>query len=67
MEVNQSPIDRVIRVVIGLVLLGLGLFVVKGLLGVVLDVIGAVLLYSGAVGFCHVYKFLGVCSITKKA
>jgi hypothetical protein len=66
MEANEGPIDRVIRVGLGVALLGIGLFVVRGLLGIALDVVGAVLVVSGALGFCHVYKVLGVCSAAKR-
>lgn len=60
MKSNLSALDRVIRVLLGAALLGVGLAVVKGLRGVVLGAVGTVLAYSGAVGFCHVYQFLGL-------
>lgn len=66
-NVNIGPVDRTIRIVLGVVVLGVGLFVVRGILGAVLDLLGAVLIFSGAVGFCHVRKFLGKCSVAKKA
>jgi uncharacterized membrane protein len=65
--VNLSPLDRAIRVVIGVALLAVGLIFVRGILGIVLAVIGGVLVFSGTVGFCHVYKFFGICSANKKA
>ena len=65
MELNEGPIDRTIRVVLGAVFLGRGLLVVRGIRGIVLGAFGAVLLYSGAIGFCHVYKFFGVSTAGK--
>lgn len=54
--VNESGVDRVIRVVLGLVLLVLSIGgVVSGGLGVVLTVVGAVSLLTGIVGVCPAY------------
>ena len=66
MEANLSVVDRVVRVGLGVILAGIGLFVVKGILGVALALVGGVLVFSGTVGFCHVYKFFGICSLPKK-
>ena len=59
MKVNEGTLDRVIRVIFGVVLLGIGILVVKGTVGIVLDVIGAVLLITGVVGFCLLYRLFG--------
>jgi len=64
-DVNLSRVDRVVRVIAGAALLAIGMFAVRGLPGIVLDLIGAVLVFSGAIGFCHVYKVLGICSVKK--
>lgn len=66
MKLNAGTTDRIVRVVAGLVLLGVGLFVVKGGFGIALDVVGAVLVFSGTVGFCHVYKVFGI-NTTRKS
>ncbi len=61
MKVNEASWDRIVRVVLGVVLLYLGLAgVVTGGLGIVLDVLGVVLLLTGAVGFCPLYALLGL-------
>jgi hypothetical protein len=67
MGVNLGLVDRITRVVVGIALAGVGLFVVKGIFGIALAVVGAVLIFSGTVGFCHVYKFFGICSTAKKS
>ena len=59
MEPNLGPIHRSIRIAIGIVLLGVGLLAARGVLRVVLGLVGAVLVFSGSAGFCHVRKFLG--------
>ena len=56
MKLNESNVDRIIRAVVGLVLLYLGFGgVLGGALAVVADVLGAVLLLTGAIGFCPLY------------
>ena len=67
MKCNESPIDRFIRAVIGLTFLGMGLFVMRGWLRVIVGLAGVVALISAATGFCHVYKVLGDFSTAKKA
>jgi hypothetical protein len=58
MKLNESNIDRIIRAVAGVVLLYLGFAVLAGALAIVVDVIGVVLLLTGAVGFCPLYALL---------
>lgn len=56
MKLNESNIDRVIRAVAGVVLLYLGIGgVLGGTLAIVSGVVGAVLLLTGAIGFCPIY------------
>ena len=55
--VNESSVDRIIRGVVGIALLASALGgIVTGGLGVFLMVIGAVLLLTGVVGFCPLYR-----------
>lgn len=66
MKGNESGLDRLIRVVLGVVLLALSFGgVVTGGLGIVLIVLGAVALLTGVVGFCPLYSLLKI--NTKKA
>jgi len=60
MKANEGTIDRIIRVVVGVILLGLGIFVVGGWVGIVLDVLGVVMLVTAAVGFCPLYTLFGM-------
>jgi hypothetical protein len=55
MKLNESNTDRIIRAVAGVVLLYLGFAVLAGALAIVVDVVGVVLLLTGAVGFCPIY------------
>jgi hypothetical protein len=56
MKVNEGAIDRSVRVVAGVVLIGLSL---TGLIGP-WGYIGIVPLVTGAVGMCPLYSLLGV-------
>jgi hypothetical protein len=66
MKQNQSNIDRIIRVVAGIVLLYLGFGgALGGTLAIVSDVVGVVLLLTGAVGFCPIYAALKLSTFKK--
>ncbi|BAJ62336.1 MULTISPECIES: YgaP family membrane protein [Anaerolinea] len=54
--INESGLDRVIRVILGLVLLVLGWGgIVSGTLGVVFKILGFLPLLTGLIGFCPAY------------
>jgi uncharacterized membrane protein len=55
MKLNEGTTDRIIRVVAGAVLAGVGGFAVSGVLSIVLVVLGAILILTGAVGVCPAY------------
>ena len=56
MKMNESNVDRIIRAVAGVVLIYMGFGgVLGGVPAVVADVVGAVLLLTGNVGFCQIY------------
>ena len=54
--VNEGTLDRVIRVVVGIALLSLAVVGPQSLLGL----IGIVPLVTGLVGFCPLYRLLGI-------
>ena len=56
MKTNESNMDRIIRVVVGIVLFALYFTgTVTGGVGIAFLVLGALALITGAVGFCPVY------------
>lgn len=55
MKTNEGTIDRIIRVVVGLILISLIFFGPETLWGL----IGLVPLLTGLIGFCPLYKVLG--------
>ncbi|MDE2117611.1 MAG: DUF2892 domain-containing protein [Betaproteobacteria bacterium] len=64
MKINEGTIDRALRVVVGLVLIGLA---ATGTIGV-WGWIGVLPLLTGAIGFCPGYAIFGMstCPMQKK-
>lgn len=61
LQVNEAGWDRVLRVVLGLVLLGLGWGgVVAGGWGLAFKIVGLIPLLTGLVGWCPLYSLFGV-------
>ena len=63
MKLNAGGLDRILRVVAGLALIGLAATHTVGAWGY----IGVVLVLTGAVGYCPAYPLLGIntCSMKK--
>lgn len=61
MKTNESMIDRVIRIVIGVALLALGWTgTVPGVLGEIFKYLGIVPLLTGIIGWCPLYSLLRI-------
>ena len=61
MSINVGGLDRVIRVVIGLVLIALGLFhVLTGTSALVACVVAAIAIITGVVRFCPAWAMFGI-------
>ncbi len=61
MQCNVGGWDRILRIVIGIVLILLGLAgTVSGTGAIAAYVLGAILLLTGLVGFCGLYTVLGI-------
>lgn len=65
MKRNEGPVDRLIRAVVGLALIGVS-FMAAGALKIALIVVGAVALVTAATGFCLLYTLLGIDTSKKK-
>ncbi len=60
MSVNEAGWDRVVRVILGVVLLSLYFMgSVSGTAGIIALIVGLVMLVTGLVGFCPLYKVVG--------
>jgi len=62
---NESIADRIIRLVVGLILLALAIWLVTGWLQIVLYILAIIALITAATGWCLVYKLCG-CGTMKK-
>ncbi|MEI2641750.1 MAG: DUF2892 domain-containing protein [Candidatus Nanopelagicales bacterium] len=61
MTTNESSVDRIIRLVVGIVALVAAFAVGLGSLGgIILAVVGVVMLVTAAVGFCPLYRVFGL-------
>jgi hypothetical protein len=60
MKANEGVPDRVIRLLLAAVLIGVGLGVVRGPAGIAMAAVGAIPLLTGATGFCPLYALLGI-------
>jgi len=61
MQTNLGLLDRLIRVLLASVLLYLGLFLDNGsALGIGLLIAGSILFVTALVGFCGLYRLLGI-------
>jgi hypothetical protein len=64
MKPNEGTTDRIIRLILGVVLILIGWPVLgNNTLGIVFDVIGVILLITGITGFCAIYRVLGINTI----
>ena len=63
---NESAVDRIIRAIVGVVILAIGIYEVKSLavLGIILIIVGAVLIITAITGFCLLYTLLGISTCT---
>ena len=58
-EWMAKPAGRILRIVAGLVLIGVGLYV-QGVLGILIAIVGVVPVLAGVFNFCLIAPFLGV-------
>lgn len=61
---NESSLDRTVRIILGLFLLVVALNII-GALKVIFLLISAILIITGLVGFCPLYKILKINTLKK--
>ena len=65
---NEGTVDRVVRAVLGLILLWAGLGPLGGLKaagGIIVMLIGLILVFTALTGFCLIYRILGISTLKK--
>ena len=62
MEKNECTSERVVRVIIGIILLYVGAIYMglSGILSYIVVIVGLLLLVTGLIGFCLLYSVLGM-------
>jgi uncharacterized membrane protein HdeD (DUF308 family) len=61
MKPNEGTTDRLIRLILGVVLIIIGWPVLgNNIWGIILDILGVILLVTGITGFCTLYKILRI-------
>jgi len=68
MQKNEGTADRIIRVILGIILIGLGVYFQSswGMVAmIVLIVLGLAALITGIIGFCSLYKLFKISTIKK--
>lgn len=61
LRINEGPIDRIARIAAGAALVAVAVLgLVASPLALVAGAVGAILLVTGATGFCPLYAVLGV-------
>ena len=69
MTVNEGTLDRTLRAIAGVLLVAAWLLGwLTGTFAVVLGIVGVVLLLTAAVGFCPLYRVLGMntCAVPRR-
>jgi uncharacterized membrane protein len=66
MTQNESETDRLVRAVLGVLLILVGVSVSEGLWQIILFVFGGVLVVTALTGFCLIYKLLGISTMKKE-
>jgi hypothetical protein len=73
MKKNESKLDRIIRLILGIIFVGVGiaLYFVLGsplnlILLIILVVFGAIALFTAATGFCAIYSLLGISTLKEQ-
>lgn len=65
MKRNENSIERIIRIVLGVVLLYIGYSMLSGLTQNLVYILGGLALFTGITGFCAIYTLLGISTIKK--
>ena len=62
---NEGTTDRIIRAIVGLILLFIAYYGLTGVLSIIAYVLGAVAIITAIIGFCGCYKLLNISTIKK--
>ncbi len=60
MSLNESNYERVARVMLAVVLFIGAVLMEFSALGIILAILGVIMLVTGTIGFCPIYRMLGI-------
>lgn len=60
MKQNESSTDRIIRFILGAIILLAAMFWASGGLQILFYIVGLVLIVTAAIGYCALYQILGI-------
>lgn len=67
MKTNEGTVDRVLRIIVGIALIAIGVWVVGSQAWIwTLTIVGIVLLVTGIIGWCGIYTLFGVSTKKKE-
>jgi len=68
MKKNEGTADRVIRVILGFIVIYIGAIQMglSGVLAYIVVLVGIILLITGTTGFCGLYTVIGINTLKKK-
>ena len=58
-KANEGTVDRVVRVIVGIVLVVLGVYM-QSLWRILPVIVGIALIVTGIMGYCHAYTLMGI-------
>jgi membrane-bound ClpP family serine protease len=69
MEKNAANWDRILRGIVGIILLTIAVinYSTLGIIAIILGVLGAIMLFVALTGFCLIYKILGFQTLKKES
>ena len=65
MKQNEGSLDRVVRIVLGILLLLVSTYYLSGVIQVIAAILGLISLFTGLTGFCGLYSLLGISTLEK--
>ena len=62
---NEGMLDRILRIILGVIFFVVAVSFSSGIASVVFYILAVAMLITGAIGFCGLYKLLGINTIKK--
>jgi hypothetical protein len=74
MKINERPVDRIVRTIVGAILLAIVFFslegpvaLVEGSISLSFGIVGAFTILTGLIGWCPTYALLGFATLSQES